>query len=128
MDRLLEAGALDVFCVPVQMKKNRPGTLLTVLAKPQDADKMSGIVFSETTTLGVRRREEQRQVLARRWETVSTRFGDIRIKVASMNGSVSNYAPEYEHCRRIAAEHRVPLKMVMQEAVQAYLQISNKKL
>jgi len=121
IDRLLEAGALDVFCVPVQMKKNRPGTLLTILSKPGDADALAKIVFAETTTLGIRRREEQRQVLARRWETVSTRFGDIRIKVASMNGSVSNYAPEYEDCRRIATEHRVPLKTVMQEAVQAYL-------
>jgi pyridinium-3,5-bisthiocarboxylic acid mononucleotide nickel chelatase len=120
MDRLLEAGALDVFTVPVQMKKNRPGTLLTVLAKPQDADEMSDIIFSETTTLGVRRREEQRQVLARRWQTVSTRFGDIRIKVASMNGSVTNYAPEYEDCRRIAAETKIPLKTIMSEAIDAY--------
>ena len=121
MDRLLEAGALDVFAVPVQMKKNRPGTLLNVLAKPEDADQITKIIFDETTTLGVRRREEQRQVLARRWQGVSTRFGDIRIKIASLNGTVTSYAPEYEDCRRIAAEHRVPLKMVMQEAVQAYL-------
>jgi uncharacterized protein (TIGR00299 family) protein len=128
MDRLLEAGALDVFTVPVQMKKNRPGTLLTVLAKPQDADQLAKIIFAETTTLGVRRREEQRQVLARRWQTVSTRFGEIRIKIANLNGAETSFAPEYEDCRGIAAEHRVPLKMVMQEAVQAYLQISNKKL
>src|SRR5204863_7507602 len=95
--------------------------LLTILAKPEDADKLTEIVFSETTTLGVRRREEKRQALARKWETVSTRFGDVRIKIGSLNGTVSSYAPEYEDCRRIAAEHRVPLKMVMQEAVQAYL-------
>jgi pyridinium-3,5-bisthiocarboxylic acid mononucleotide nickel chelatase len=122
MDRLLEAGALDVFGTPVQMKKNRPGTLLTILAKPEDADKLSRIVFAETTTLGVRHREEARQTLARKWESVSTRFGDVRIKVASMNGTVTSYAPEYEDCRRIAAEQRVPLKLVMQEAVQGYLQ------
>ena len=121
MDRLLEAGALDVFGTPVQMKKNRPGTLLTVLAKPEEADKLAQIVFAETTTLGVRRREEQRQALNREWQTVTTRFGDVRIKIASMNGSVTSYAPEYEDCRRIAAEQRVPLKMVMQEAVQEYL-------
>jgi hypothetical protein len=121
MDRLLEAGALDVFGTPVQMKKNRPGTLLTVLAKPEDADKLAQIIFAETTTLGVRRREEARQVLARRWSNVSTRYGEVRIKIASLNGSVTNYAPEYEDCRRIAAEQRVPLKTVMQEAVQAYL-------
>jgi hypothetical protein len=103
------------------MKKNRPGTLLTVLANPEDADKLAQIVFAETTTLGVRRREESREVLARKWRTVTTRFGDVRIKLASMNGTVTNYAPEYEDCRRIAAEQRVPLKTVMQEAVQEYL-------
>jgi pyridinium-3,5-bisthiocarboxylic acid mononucleotide nickel chelatase len=122
MDRLLEAGALDVFAMPVQMKKNRPGTLLSVLAKSDDADKLAQIIFAETTTLGVRRREEKRQVLARKWQAVSTRFGDVRIKIASLNGTVSSYAPEYEDCRRIAVEHRVPLKMVMQEAVREYLQ------
>jgi len=127
MDRLLDAGALDVFGTPVQMKKNRPGTLLTILAKPEDADRLTEIVFSETTTLGVRRREEKRQVLARRWETVSTRFGDVRIKIGSLNGTVRSYAPEYEDCRRIAAEHRVPLKTVMQEAVQAYLVAGKQK-
>jgi hypothetical protein len=122
MDRLFEAGALDVFGMPVQMKKNRPGTLLSVLAKPDDADKLAQIIFAETTTLGVRRREENRHVLARKWQTVSTRFGDVRIKIASFNGTVSSYAPEYEDCRRIAVGHRVPLKLVMQEAVQQYLQ------
>ena len=127
MERLFEAGALDVFGTAVQMKKNRPGTLLTVLAKPEQAEELTKIVFAETTTLGVRRREERRQVLAREWQTVSTRFGDIRIKIASMNGSVSSYAPEYEDCRRVAAEHRVPLKQVMQEAVQAYLQTAGKE-
>ncbi|MCU1305473.1 MAG: hypothetical protein JWN45_168 [Acidobacteriaceae bacterium] len=127
MDRLLEAGALDVFGMPVQMKKNRPGTLLTVLAKPEDADQLAQIVFSETTTLGVRRREEKRQVLARRWQNVSTRFGDVRVKIASMNGTVTSYAPEYEDCRRIAVERRVPLKAVMQEALQQYLQSSKVK-
>jgi uncharacterized protein (TIGR00299 family) protein len=121
MDRLLEAGALDVFATPLQMKKNRPGSLLTVLAKPEDADKLEQIIFAETTTIGIRRREERRQVLARRWENVETRWGQVRIKIASLNGSVNNYAPEYEDCKKIAAEQRVPLKTVMQEAVQAYL-------
>src|SRR5580692_9553033 len=121
MDRLLEEGALDVFGMPVQMKKNRPGTLLTVLCKPEDADKLAQLIFSETTTLGVRRREEVRQTLARRWENVRTQWGEVRIKIASMNGTVTNFAPEYEDCRRIAAEHHVPLKTVMQEAGRAYL-------
>jgi len=121
MDRLLEEGALDVFGVPVQMKKNRPGTLLTVLCKPEDAAKLTQIVFAETTTLGVRRREEQRQTLARRWVFVPTPWGEVRMKVASMNGTVTNYAPEYEDCRRIALEQQVPLKTVMQAATQSYL-------
>jgi len=121
VDRLLAEGALDTFASPVQMKKNRPGMLLTVLAKPEDASRLTQIIFTETSTLGVRRREEQRQALARKWITVVTRWGDVRLKVASMNGTVTNYAPEYEDCRKIAAEHHVPLKSVMQEAVQGYL-------
>ncbi len=121
MDRLFEEGALDVFGMPVQMKKNRPGTLLTVLCKPEAAEKLAELIFVETTTLGVRRREEVRQTLARRWENVRTQWGEVRIKIASMNGTVTNYAPEYEDCRRLAAEHRVPLKTVMQEASQQYL-------
>jgi uncharacterized protein (TIGR00299 family) protein len=120
MDRLLEEGALDVFGMPVQMKKNRPGTLLTVLCKPEDASKLAQLIFAETTTLGVRRREEMRQTLARRWENVRTQWGEVRIKIASMNGTVTNYAPEYEDCRRIAGEHHVPLKTVMQEAVRVF--------
>jgi uncharacterized protein (TIGR00299 family) protein len=121
VDRLLEEGALDVFAMPVQMKKNRPGMLLTVLAKPGDASRLTQIIFTETSTLGVRRREEQRQALARKWITVGTRWGDVRLKIASMNGTVTNYAPEYEDCRKLAAEHHVPLKSVMQEALQGYL-------
>src|SRR5580700_7982589 len=126
MDRLLEEGALDAFGMPVQMKKNRPGMLLTVLCRPADAGKLAQLIFTETTTLGVRRRDEMRQTLARRWESVGTPWGEVRIKIASMNGTVTNYAPEYEDCRRIAAEHRVPLKAVMQEAAQAYLRTDKK--
>jgi pyridinium-3,5-bisthiocarboxylic acid mononucleotide nickel chelatase len=122
MDRLLEEGALDVFGMPVQMKKNRPGTLLTVLCKPQDTSKMTELIFAETTTLGVRRRDEVRETLARRWENVRTPWGEVRIKIASMNGTITNYAPEYEDCRKLAAAHQVPLKKVMQEATRIYLQ------
>jgi hypothetical protein len=127
MDRLLEEGALDAFGMPVQMKKSRPGTLLTVLCKPEDANKLAQLIFTETTTLGVRRRDEMRQTLARWWQKVDTAWGEVRIKVASMNGTVTNYAPEYEDCRRIAAEHHVPLKQVMGEAVEAYLRSGDKE-
>jgi len=121
MDRLLQEGALDAFGMPVQMKKNRPGTLLTVLCRTEDAAKLKHLIFTETTTLGIRQREEKRQTLTREWVTVTTRWGDVRLKVASMNGTITNYAPEYEDCRLIAAERHVPLKNVMQEAVQLYL-------
>jgi pyridinium-3,5-bisthiocarboxylic acid mononucleotide nickel chelatase len=126
MDRLLEEGALDVFGIPVQMKKNRPGMILTVLCKSEDAGKLVQLIFSESTTLGVRQREEYRQTLARRWENVRTQWGEVRIKIASMNGTVTNYAPEYEDCRRIAAEHHVPLKTVIQEAARVYASSSHK--
>jgi len=125
MDRLLAEVALDVFSMPVQMKKNRPGAVLTVLAKPDDAARLTHIIFTETTTLGVRQRAERRQTLARKWQSVNTTWGGVRIKIASMNGTVTHYAPEYEDCRRIAVEHRVPLKDVMSEAVEAYLKGSS---
>src|SRR5580692_82078 len=127
MDRLFEEGALDAFGIAGQMKKNRPGMVLTVLCQPKDADKLTRLIFSETTTLGVRRRDEKRRTLARRWESVPTPWGEVRIKIASMNGTVTNYAPEYEDCRRIAAEHHVPLKQVMQEATRQYLGTDKKQ-
>jgi uncharacterized protein (TIGR00299 family) protein len=126
MERLLAEGALDVFSVPVQMKKSRPGALLTVLAKTEDANRLTKTIFAETTTLGVRRREEQRQTLSRRWETVDTTWGPVRIKIANMNGSISNYAPEYEDCRTLAETRHVPLRTVLQEAIQQYLRSERK--
>jgi len=95
--------------------------LLTVLSRPEDAPRLTRIIFTETSTLGVRRREEQRQTLARNWVNVVTRWGDVRLKIASMNGTITNYAPEYEDCKKIAAENHVPLKSVMNEAMEAYL-------
>jgi pyridinium-3,5-bisthiocarboxylic acid mononucleotide nickel chelatase len=122
MDRLFAEGALDVFLTPVQMKKGRPGMVLTVLTRPEQASQMTKIVFAETTTLGVRMREERRQVLQRRSTSVQTQWGEVRMKIANMNGTITNYAPEYEDCRRIAEEKGVPLKSVMQEAIRVYLQ------
>jgi len=97
-----------------------------VLAKVEDADRLMKTIFAETTTLGVRRREEQRQTLSRRWETVDTTWGKVRIKIANMNGSVSNYAPEYEDCRALAETQHIPLRTVMQEAIQQYLRSEQK--
>ena len=117
----LAEGALDVFTTPVQMKKNRPGTLLTVLARPENEEHLRALLFRESSTLGVRTRHEKRYVLPRRHEAVATPWGEVRMKIASLNGADSHYAPEYEDCRRIAAEHHVPLKTVMQEAIRLYL-------
>ena len=121
IDKLLEAGALDAFGVPVQMKKSRPGVVLTVLSKPKDAQKFAKIIFAETTTIGLRMRDENRYALARRHQAVETQWGSVRIKIANLNGTIANYAPEYEDCRTIAEQHKIPLKQVMQEAVRIYL-------
>lgn len=125
MERVFEEGALDAFGTPVQMKKNRPGMLLTVLCRPEDSTRLTKIILAETTTLGVRMRNERRAALARRHVNVNTRWGDVRMKLANLNGSVSNYAPEYEDCRRIAREQNVPLKTVIQEAIKVYLERDN---
>jgi len=122
MERALQDGALDVWGTPVQMKKNRPGMLLTVLCRNEDSERLTRLILAETTTLGVRMRRESRAALARRHVSISTKWGEVRMKLANLNGSVSNYAPEYEDCRRIAKEQNVPLKTVMQEAIKVYLE------
>ncbi|MBZ5506985.1 MAG: nickel pincer cofactor biosynthesis protein LarC [Acidobacteriia bacterium] len=125
MEEALQQGALDVFGTPVQMKKSRPGMLLTVLCRNEDSQRLTRLILAETTTLGVRIRRETRAALARRHMSVSTKWGEVRMKLANLNGSVSNYAPEYEDCSRIAKEQKVPLKTVMQEAIKVYLEATN---
>ena len=120
MDRVLAEGALDVFATPVHMKKNRPGTLLTVLTRLADSERITRIIFAESSTLGVRMRQEQRSILARKSVAVMTAWGEVRIKVAALNGETANAAPEYEDCRRIARENKIPLKQVMQQAMLAF--------
>jgi uncharacterized protein (DUF111 family) len=120
MELALEHGALDVMSAPVSMKKGRLGTLLTVLCRPEDEDRLEKLLFWETTTLGIRRREEERVILDRAFVTVETQFGKIRVKIASAAGEVLNAKPEYEDCRRAAREHDVPLRAVMEAAVTAY--------
>ncbi len=119
-EKALAAGALDVFAAPVQMKKNRPGMLVTLLCAPTDADKLSDLLFSETTTIGLRSYEARRRVLAREAVTVKTPHGDVRMKVARLNGHILNAAPEFDDCRRVAEEHRVPLKQILSEAALAW--------
>jgi hypothetical protein len=120
----LERGALDVMSASVTMKKGRLGTLLTVLCKPSDADRLQQLIFRETTTLGIRVREENRVILARELTPVETEFGVIHIKTGIRTGSGQgeawNAAPEFEDCRRAAAAFDVPLKTVMQAALAAW--------
>jgi uncharacterized protein (DUF111 family) len=121
MDRLLAAGALDVFYTSIQMKKNRPGTLMTVIASPDARDRLTSIVFRESTTIGVRYREMARECLERETVTVQTRFGPVGVKVARRQGEVFNASPEFEDCARLAGEHGVPVKDVQAAALKAYL-------
>ncbi len=120
MERLFEAGALDVFLTPVQMKKNRPGTLLSVLAPADMADSLLDILLQESTTLGVRVSERERFCLPRFSQTVKTRFGDIRVKVAHRGSLVVKVLPEYEDCKRIARETGVAISQVYGEAQKSW--------
>ena len=119
-EKALEAGALDVFCAAVQMKKGRPGQLVTILAPQDRADALTELLFCETTTIGVRSYEARRRTLARELISVDTPLGAVRMKIARANGHILNAAPEYEDCRRIAAERGVPLKQVLAEAAFAF--------
>ena len=123
-EQALEAGALDVFSIPVQMKKNRPGQLVTVLCKPNDREKFSDMLFRETTTLGVRQSNVKRRTLQRESVAVETSLGSIRMKVARLRGQILNAAPEYEDCQRVAAERGIPLKQVLAEAAFAFHKIN----
>ena len=120
MEKLIEAGALDVTLESVLMKKNRPGTLLRVIAKPETRETLAQIVFAETTTLGLRIYPAERRVKARDIVEVQTAHGKVRIKI-SQNGS---FAPEYEDCRKLARETGLPLKQILTDATLAYLKNS----
>ncbi len=117
--RLFAAGALDVTLTPLQMKKNRPGEMLSVLCRPAQADALQAIIFAETSTLGVRRSRIERVSLPRTFETVETPFGAIRLKVARW-GEITRATPEYEDCRRAAEAYHTPLVEVMAAAQEAY--------
>jgi len=120
LEKAFAAGALDVYTTPVQMKKNRPGMLLTVLCRPGDTNSLMDLIFAETTTFGARTYTAQRRVLPREWVTVATSLGDVRVKVSRVNGHIRHATPEYEDCRKLAEEKKVPLQTVIAEAVRAY--------
>ena len=119
MERLLATGALDVFWTSIQMKKNRPGTMLTVLCEVADADRVAELVLTHTTSFGVRIHEARRRKLARAIVAVQTQYGEISVKVGRHNGKVVQRSPEFESCRRSATEAGVPVKDVYNEAARA---------
>jgi len=120
MDRLYAAGALEVFYVPVQMKKNRPGTLLTVIGPPDRRSALSEIIFRETTTIGLRYSELDRECLTREIVSVQTPIGSVRFKLAWRDGRLLNAVPEFDDCTRLASEHQLPVKEVHTIAVKAF--------
>ena len=118
---LLEAGAWDVYRVAVQMKKGRTGVQMTVLCSPDLVPVLEEVLFRETTTIGLHWRLENKHSLTREWVTVSTAWGDVRIKIARWpSDEIANASPEYEDCRKAATRYEVPMKQVMQEAMQAF--------
>ena len=120
MQRLYDAGAVEVFYTAVQMKKNRPGTHVTVLVPPGRRESISATLFRDSTTIGVRHSEVTRETLRRELVPVSTRFGDVRCKVARQGAVVVNIAPEFDDCTRLAEHHNVSVKEVHAAAVKAY--------
>jgi uncharacterized protein (TIGR00299 family) protein len=120
VERALGEGALDVYLTPAQMKKSRPGVLLTVLAEPSDLDRLVRLTFRETSTIGLRYREVARRVLDRESVTVATRVGPIRVKIARLDGEVINAAPEYDDCREAALRTGLALREVQALASEAY--------
>lgn len=125
---LLEAGAWDVFRAAVQMKKGRTGVQMTVLCSPDLVNKLEELLFRETTTIGLHWRLENKHSLERDWVKVNIEWGEVRIKVARWpKGKIANASPEYEDCRKLAAQHTVPLKLVMQEAMKAFAAVEEER-
>lgn len=120
LDQAFALGALDVTCTSIQMKKNRPGLMVSVICEPEQSDALSQLLFEQTTTIGVRIHEARRKVLERKVVAVETPYGLVKVKVARRGGKALNVAPEYEDCRRLAAENAVPLKDVILAAQIAF--------
>ena len=118
VERAMGAGALDVFHTPIQMKKNRPGVLVTILCAESEADRFTRLLLEETSAFGVRRSTMERRKLRRENQTVSTPFGDVSVKLGKLNGRVLHASPEFESCRQLALSKNAPLKAVY-DAVEA---------
>src|SRR5262249_29718519 len=120
VERALKGGALDVFYTPIQMKKNRPGILLSVLCAQGEADKFSELILRETTAFGVRRYSAERRKLVREFASVPTPWGEVTIKAGKLDGKVIHAAPEFESCRKAADSRGIPLKAVYEAALKAF--------
>jgi uncharacterized protein (TIGR00299 family) protein len=120
MDRLFKTGALDVTFIPLHMKKNRPGIMLQVLTHPEISQSLKNIIYDETTTLGIRQHWIERECLKRRFETVETKYGPIRIKIADLGEGRIKYSPEYEDCKTLALKHNLPIQDIMKAAEEAF--------
>lgn len=125
IDKVLQMGALDIFFTTVRMKKNRSGTQVTILCRPEQVTALSDLLFRETTTIGLRWRLDNRFTLQREMVSVQTRFGAISCKTASHNNALINVTPEYDDCKRVAIEQNVPLKAVLEEAHSRALALSS---
>ena len=119
MDKALAAGALDVFHTPIQMKKNRPGVLVTVLCAEADADRFSEMLLRETSSFGIRRYAAERRKLRREFISVQTAYGPASVKLGRLDGKVVQAAPEFESCRKLAEQSKVALKEVYEAALRA---------
>jgi pyridinium-3,5-bisthiocarboxylic acid mononucleotide nickel chelatase len=119
VERAFASGALDVFHTPIQMKKNRPGVLLTILCAEGDADKFSEMILRETSAFGVRRHIAERRKLRREFTQVKTPFGEVMVKIGKLDGKIVQSAPEFESCRKVAEQAKVPLKEVYEAALKA---------
>jgi uncharacterized protein (DUF111 family) len=122
MDQLHAAGALDVFYAAIQMKKNRPGTLMTIIARPEDRARLVELVFRETTTIGVRYTDMRRECLERETISIETPVGEVRFKIARRDGRVLNAQPEFDDLLRLAREHSRPVKEIQALAAKAWLE------
>lgn len=122
VEKGLAAGALDVFYTPIEMKKNRPGVLLTVLCQEKDADHFSELILRETTAFGVRHTMAHRRKLAREIQKAATSFGEVEIKLGRLNGQIIQASPEFESCRKVAEQAHVPIKTVYVAAQAAFWQ------
>ncbi|MEK7725447.1 MAG: nickel insertion protein, partial [Acidobacteriota bacterium] len=117
MDRAFELSALDCWFTPIQMKKNRPATMISILCNPENRHSLTELLYLETTTLGVRIKEIERECLERKFVIVQTQFGEIDVKIGLLNGKEVNAMPEFDQLKRIAIENNIPLKLLKEEVL-----------